>query len=520
MPPDPNQKMEELLKACAKQRREQAGAPFELHPATRRLLQGEVRRLLPPAPEKGKGGSSFFSFRRLLMPGVGVATATICAVFLVKMLGLFTPPKPSMHEATTLTFNQKMPEEKSLLEAARNPALGDDLEAESRRREIAKQDKYLESLGLNKDKLAIDDALERKEVLEKAKTLTLQGRGDSRRGIEINSDIAKLSTDASAPGSASSTVSINGTTNGITIAGGTLVTGTPATPAPQSQLLVETGAAVSALPATPQDRDGSYGMNLNGVVVAQNTPVAGTLALKPQVAAPEAVPATTRTIAKTDQLVAGNKTGATGERDEQKKIAADIAGKTVTPAILNTFEIQLDGDRIRLIDADGSVYIGKINIPKMQQVQAPSNSRGQVFSNVASADKKALFADTAPAPAQQPPSGVAAGISNTAAPVVAPAKVAQQQQQNFSFHASGTNLRLKKVVVVEGVYISEQPPGGQVGQSVAGAAKLAGAMKQTAQSARATVGESTDVKIQGQAQVGNEEKIDINAIAVPMKAKN
>ena len=86
--------------------------------------------------------------------------------------------------------------------------------------------------------------------------------------------------------------------------------------------------------------------------------------------------------------------------------------------------------------------------------------------------------------------------------------------------ASGTNLRLKKVVVVEGVYISEQPPGGQVGQSVAGAAKLAGAMKQTAQSARATAGESTDVKIQGQAQVGNEEKIDINAIAVPMKAKN
>ena len=45
MPPDPNDKMEELLKAFAQKRREQSGAPFELHPATRKLLQAEVDRL-------------------------------------------------------------------------------------------------------------------------------------------------------------------------------------------------------------------------------------------------------------------------------------------------------------------------------------------------------------------------------------------------------------------------------------------------------------------------------------------
>ncbi len=45
MPSDPHQRIEEWLRAYAEQRREQAGAPFELHPATRRMLQGEAARV-------------------------------------------------------------------------------------------------------------------------------------------------------------------------------------------------------------------------------------------------------------------------------------------------------------------------------------------------------------------------------------------------------------------------------------------------------------------------------------------
>src|SRR6266446_2202503 len=40
----PERPIERLLRACAKKRRNEAGAPPELHPATRRLLQGEVAR--------------------------------------------------------------------------------------------------------------------------------------------------------------------------------------------------------------------------------------------------------------------------------------------------------------------------------------------------------------------------------------------------------------------------------------------------------------------------------------------
>jgi type II secretory pathway pseudopilin PulG len=45
MPTEPERDIEKTLRAYAKKRQEESGAPAELHPATRRLLQGEVARL-------------------------------------------------------------------------------------------------------------------------------------------------------------------------------------------------------------------------------------------------------------------------------------------------------------------------------------------------------------------------------------------------------------------------------------------------------------------------------------------
>ena len=44
MAAEPEKKIEELLHAYSRKRREDAGAPLEMHPATRRMLQGEVAR--------------------------------------------------------------------------------------------------------------------------------------------------------------------------------------------------------------------------------------------------------------------------------------------------------------------------------------------------------------------------------------------------------------------------------------------------------------------------------------------
>src|SRR6185503_10275342 len=58
MPDDPNRNLDEQLSAWARKRRDEAGAPFELHPATRKLLQDEVARTFlqksdEPAAEPG-----------------------------------------------------------------------------------------------------------------------------------------------------------------------------------------------------------------------------------------------------------------------------------------------------------------------------------------------------------------------------------------------------------------------------------------------------------------------------------
>jgi hypothetical protein len=52
MATDPERQIEKLLRAAAKKRRDEAGAPFELHPASRRLLQGEVARRYRQLPSE------------------------------------------------------------------------------------------------------------------------------------------------------------------------------------------------------------------------------------------------------------------------------------------------------------------------------------------------------------------------------------------------------------------------------------------------------------------------------------
>src|SRR5262245_56136720 len=75
MASEPNQKMDEQLKRYAKQRQGQAGGPFELHPATRNLLQGEVARRTAKAPKPPAGWFNLLSLHwpRFALAG-GLAT--------------------------------------------------------------------------------------------------------------------------------------------------------------------------------------------------------------------------------------------------------------------------------------------------------------------------------------------------------------------------------------------------------------------------------------------------------------
>ena len=61
MAAEPEKRIEESLHAYARKRREEAGAPMEMHPATRRMLQGEVAKLKgAQPPERRAWWRSFF----------------------------------------------------------------------------------------------------------------------------------------------------------------------------------------------------------------------------------------------------------------------------------------------------------------------------------------------------------------------------------------------------------------------------------------------------------------------------
>jgi len=85
MPSEPDNRMDDLLKAYAKKRRHDAGTPPELHPATRRLLQAESAKLRPKAPEQ-KG--SWFSALLMFWPRYALA-ATVFVVLGVGAWSLF-----------------------------------------------------------------------------------------------------------------------------------------------------------------------------------------------------------------------------------------------------------------------------------------------------------------------------------------------------------------------------------------------------------------------------------------------
>jgi hypothetical protein len=85
MPDELNKRMDEALKAYARRRRSQAGAPVELHPATRKLLQGEASRVFPPrtfhqAPERS-APVPFLWPRLALVASIFVALTVAVLVF-------------------------------------------------------------------------------------------------------------------------------------------------------------------------------------------------------------------------------------------------------------------------------------------------------------------------------------------------------------------------------------------------------------------------------------------------------
>ena len=102
---EPERPIETLLRAAAKKRRDEAGAPFALHPADRRVLQQEVARTFAPGKPETRGFAQRLGlWWPQLAAGLGILAVLGLSVWLV-----LPPPERAKPEAL-MARNQPAPE--------------------------------------------------------------------------------------------------------------------------------------------------------------------------------------------------------------------------------------------------------------------------------------------------------------------------------------------------------------------------------------------------------------------------
>ena len=272
---EPERPIEKRLRDCANKRREEAGPPLELHPATRRMLQGEVARC---APKPGAEGGSF-KFLAALRPRLAwvlcvLAIAAVGAALLLPSLSHSTKKAP-----LTLADREEL---RSLTPVAAKPPVPSAVPPPTR----------LPTSDMAKAGANADLAANRERVASVAESTARTPPGAMEKSSQGNNRAT----------------------------------------------MVEGGA--SAAPATAVDgfvaADKTLGLRAPGQKGAAESPVSNSQRYVQ--AAPASSPA-----------VAGTVT------------AALSAG---TAPILASFQMEQNGSDIRIVDADGSVYSGSLQLAK------------------------------------------------------------------------------------------------------------------------------------------------------------
>src|SRR5271165_5370498 len=80
MSSEPERPVEKLLRASAKERRDKAGGSWEIHPATRRLLQQEVARRFGPTAQPAQRRFDWLFGQKWLRPVGALAALAVVVI--------------------------------------------------------------------------------------------------------------------------------------------------------------------------------------------------------------------------------------------------------------------------------------------------------------------------------------------------------------------------------------------------------------------------------------------------------
>ena len=608
MPSEPDNRMDDLLKAYAKKRRDEAGEPLEMHPATRRLLQAEAAKLQPKAPEQSK---SWFSPLLMFWPRYAFAAALFAVLGLVTWSFFQFDDHPQQMALLDSKQNVPRPEPAGRPENAEKLAAPAVPPAIS---EFKKENEVRQRTGRERDSVALrdeasvrlksvaDESKSKKNVAEFAANEALQKRPEANRPVPAPpasapviaptsppekpavrrlaavdaQDKRKLNEPGESALAAGKSATLNyaqtqnqpptASENTLTPLNRDLSLSDSGTTKPQLDGLSTANAVTLQLADSP----GAYNVgiaplgnsraqelfgltnNSAGARFGQNqtltansaqapfdnyskltevqansaganaensqffrTPEAEALARQnsrasvPQSPRPAAIasesgiaaagPMSRQTSAATgagrfySQSGAAAQTGQSGTSSRNRFSQVQSTGPTATPQragvagvpVLTEFDLEQTGNRVRVVDADGSVYDGQILEAAKADFDDGTKDLARRDAVPATALKKAT-------PRQS-----------------SPAESADADAPAWNFRASGTNRTLQQSVTINGVLYGVST--NRAGQ-VAGPARGLQSQTQQATQQSANTAQRPVQRIQGRVQVGVGTEIQLDAI--------
>jgi hypothetical protein len=440
---EPERRIEKLVRAFAKKRREQAGDPMELHSARRQQLQKEIARR---SAVKGGGWFSnfFFGLRPRLVFAVCFSALAITALILWPRLN---HPKPGASLASAKDSRDEIAQTKKTPAALTPPPVSIMTPPVATADEDGLQDKQ-------KSVPATQELKQQEPTIAAGNRAVLPEENSTRTDVVTNS-IAQFDTSTGvsvASGAPSNNETPAFKSNGGFGGGGVGAVSKNATDQFLSQPAAPTGATFAA------NADSVKNLKMRAAPVAPPPPASAQFRdqRKTEIAAAEP-PASRLFLNQLDLPV-------TRQRPTESLSA---------PApVLASFRVEQSGNTMRVIDADGSVYTGAVQVAQQESpVRAVSPKN---------------------APSAVPRAQVAGQV---------------QAAQNYSFRVAGTNRNLQQNVVFSGNLIP------LTNASVSGIGGFGGAS--AAQSQLSAEIQLSNSRISGRAVVGNQKAIEVDATPAP-----
>lgn len=463
--------IEKLLRRYAQQRRDEAGAPPELHPATRRLLQGEVARQFPRLAREARSGPRGFvallARRWLYAVGMFVVLGLAAALLLPSMTKLkhqtllaqktasaereiVARDTPTLTTAPLTAPNTPQP---ILTSGERRVATSQPVSSDGDRKSADEADALHTGLARGAAAAAADQpSLAKSDV--KGLGAAAESRQVTARSLPVSAVPANPTLSYQSPARAAGVA------------------------APANEPALAQSARTKR--SDYENAADGYGGNL------QAAPPPAPLAVAP---AANAI--------RSDQQTVTREGGV--EKDASRYYSQSFAnvGKEIVPTraakakaespivpVLTHFQVQSAGDEVRVIDSDGSIYRGVLNAGALSQISGGRDKEPVLHYQSTSSNRAQSLADGRPG--------------------------ASQVTQGYLWRAEGTNRTLNQNVVFTWNFVETTN-----NTASSRLQTTSGALNQDASKLPSQFPASlNNTIINGRAQLGPSQQIEVKAVPV------